>query len=124
VRAEGFTGKLDFVVHNGHALQIAQSWSFELPNQDELTEEIHSWAWVAESIRRGAGVATLPDGRKLSVARDIDLGVVYIPPQPNQRAPAFDEALKAFEFVGAKAVSWENAHDLAIPASGLLAAGR
>jgi hypothetical protein len=121
VNAAGYSGRLDFLIHNGAALQLAQSWSFELPGQDELIEEVHAWAWVTEAMRRGDARARLDDGRRIDIPPDVEVGVVFIPPRPEQRAPAFDEARRAFDQVRARAVDWEHADELARDAAYRLA---
>lgn len=117
VRAAGYVGKLDFVVHNARAVQCTQSWSFELPNQEDLSEEVHSWAWMAEAIRRGDGEATLADGHRITLPKDVEFGVVYIPPRGDQRASAFPDAQQAFRDLKVTAVPWDRASELAARAA-------
>src|SRR5215210_2965162 len=40
----------DFAVHNGHAVQLVQCWSFQLPNQDDLAERVKAWSWVVHEL--------------------------------------------------------------------------
>jgi hypothetical protein len=93
----------DFAVHNGHAVQLVQCWSFELPNQDELREKVKAWAWMAHEIRRSGGRLTVAD---VDVPHNLDLGAVYIP--PSQDSQAFNEARSAFDELEVTAASFDD----------------
>ena len=97
ISAGPYDGIFDFAVANGRVVQLVQCWSFQLPNQIELAEQVKAWAWVVHELRQQDGLLRL-DERELVVPRDeIEIATVYIPPEEGQNAPAFDEALAAFE---------------------------
>ena len=49
VEAKQFHAPFDFAVHNGSAVQLVQCWSFQLPNQEDLAEQVKAWAWVVRA---------------------------------------------------------------------------
>ena len=79
VSTNHFHDQFDFVVANGRAVQLAQAWSFQLPDQDELIRDIKAWAWTVLDIRReGGSVTQLP--REVTIPHDVDVAAIYIPP--------------------------------------------
>ena len=38
------SGRFDFAVTNGRALQLTQTWSFQVPDQEALAEQVKAWA--------------------------------------------------------------------------------
>lgn len=106
VTSGAFDFAFDFAVHNGHAVQLVQCWSFELPNQEELTEQVKAWAWMAHEIRRRGGLLSA-DG-DVEVPEDLDIATVYIPP-PAPGGGAFAEALSAFDELGVTAAAFDRA---------------
>lgn len=93
VESAGFDTSFDFAVHNGRAVQLVQCWSFELPNQEELAEQVKAWAWVTRHIRDRGGVLASEGG--LVVPEDLDIGAIYIPPRDADSA-AFEQAMSVF----------------------------
>ena len=87
--------RFDFVVANGRAVQLAQTWSFQNPNQEELSEQVKAWAWTVNDIRSNGGVAISRE-KQIVVPKDVDIGVIYIPPVSGGSRTALDEALSAF----------------------------
>jgi hypothetical protein len=90
--------RFDFVVTNGHVVQLSQAWSFQVPAQQDLLEKIKAWAWTVEDIRKNGGEAEVQD-RKAYVPKDVEVTAVYIPPAPNAPSATLDEALSAFKEV-------------------------
>lgn len=88
----------DFAVANGQAVQLARCWSFQLPNQGDLAEDVKAWAWNVRAMRQGSGAqAAFKDSASLFVPNDVDIEAVYIPPSDTQESrEAFDVALNAF----------------------------
>jgi hypothetical protein len=107
ITSAGFDTGFDFAVHNGRAVQLVQCWSFELPNQAELAEEVKAWAWVTRHIRDQGGVATSLDG--MDVPRDLDIAVVYIPPTEADAA-AFEQARSVFAELSVTAETYDSAN--------------
>lgn len=122
VRSGVFDGTFDFAVHNGRAVQLAQCWSFQLPNQTDLAEQVKSWSWVVHELRKSGG-AVLVDGAEVEIPKDLDIYSVVIPPQPNQESPAYEEAEAAFEEVGVQQVPPDKANELGARAADVLGVG-
>lgn len=89
-----FDETFDFAVHNGRAVQLVQCWSFQLPNQAELAEQIRAWSWLVHELRKDGGELRLGDV-SLEVPPDLAVFSVIIPPLEGQLA-AFEEAEVAF----------------------------
>ena len=96
VTAGPYEGTFDYAVSNGQAVQLVQCWSFQLPNQADLAEQVKAWAWLAHEVREQHGSLQL-DERQLEVPRDVEIATVFVPPAEGQDAPAFDQARAAFE---------------------------
>lgn len=111
-----FNFSFDFAVHNGRALQLVQCWSFQLPNQEELTDQIKAWAWVAGHIRRNGGRFAAAD---VKVPPDLDLAAIYVPPCEADRL-AFDEARAVFAELEITAVPFDAADDVGARAAAKL----
>ncbi len=113
-------GKFDFIVANGKALQLAQAWSFQIPNQDDLMEQVKAWAWTVSDLRLHGGRAETKE-RAFDVPKDVDIEVVYVPPAIGGSREALDEALAAFGEVRVKAVETDGANAVGTFASELMA---
>lgn len=59
VKGQHHNERFDFVVANGQAVQLAQTWSFQQPNQEELAERVKAWAFTVEDVRDNGGLAEL-----------------------------------------------------------------
>lgn len=113
VHAGEFHGAFDFGVHNGRMVQLVRCWSFQLPGQSELAEEVKAWAWVVETLKELGGRATT-DSQRFDLERgEVDIAVVYVPPKESQTSPAFEEASAAFEKLGVRAVDTDQADTVA-----------
>ena len=55
--------RFDFTVMNGRAVQLAQTFSLQIPDREKLIEDIKAWAFTVEDIQR---VEALP--RRMHVA--------------------------------------------------------
>ncbi|MGB8296936.1 MAG: DUF3037 domain-containing protein [Polyangia bacterium] len=99
-RAGAYSTNFDFVVANGKAVQLVRCWSFQLPNQDELEEQLLAWTWAVRAMRQeGGGTATPKDETQgILVTEDVAVEAVFIPPLPNQiSTAAYKAALAACE---------------------------
>lgn len=95
VRSGVFDGTFDFAVHNGRAVQLVQCWSFQLPNQADLAEQVKAWSWLVHEVRQdGGGLATA--GGEIEVPRALDIYAIAIPPVAGAESPAYEEARAAF----------------------------
>ncbi len=120
LEAKDFRNRFDFAVVNGRALQLTQTWSFQVPNQEELAEQVKAWGWTVRAARDEGGIAVASDGRRWDVNRDIDVAVAYVPPEPGQDSPALHEALGVFEALSVRHVPAEQAEKIGERAHELL----
>jgi len=112
--------RFDFAITNGEALQLAHAWSFQVPNQDALAEQVKSWGWTVQDTQSSGGIVTTQDGKRFGVSHDVDVEVVYILPENPQEAPALAEATSVFESLGVKQVPLESVRQVAERAATLL----
>lgn len=120
--AEPHTERLDFAVANGEAVQLTQTWSFQVPDQETLAEQIKAWGWTVERLRdAGEASLRLPTGGTRFVGGEIDVEVVYVPPSVDGESPAMEGAWDVFDAVGAVPVPMSSAEDVAMRATRLLA---
>lgn len=107
-----YDGLFDFAISNGNVVQLVQCWSFQLPNQTELADQVKAWAWVVHELREQGGLLRLAD-REVEVPREqVEIATVYVPPLDGQEAPAFDEARAAFEETGVRQLTPDEADEL------------
>jgi hypothetical protein len=124
VSAGPYAGTFDFAVANGRVVQLVQCWSFQLPNQAELAEQVKAWAWVVRELADQGGVLHVGEARNIEVPpRDVEVMSVFIPPQQDQDAPAFDEARAAFQETGVTQLTPDQAGVIGERAAMLLEAG-
>ncbi|MGH9264119.1 MAG: DUF3037 domain-containing protein [Acidimicrobiales bacterium] len=94
--------RFDFAVTNGKVVQLTHTWSFQVPDQEQLAEQVKAWGWTVRDVRRGGGEIAASSGQKWAVSPDVDIEVVYVPPATDQRAPSLGDALAVFDEVGAR----------------------
>ena len=112
----------DFAVTNGEVVQLTQAWSFQVPDQATLAEQVKAWGWTLRDVR-DAGGRVLVSAREFDVRADVDVEAVYVPALPKHPASAFDEAQHVFEELSVKAVSHDQAGAVAQRARELLGQG-
>lgn len=112
--------RFDFAVTNGKAVQLAQAWSFQIPDQEQLSQQVRAWGWAVQDVIDHGGHLELPDEATLEVANTVDIEVVYVPPRAGQDAPALDDARKVFGRLGINAVPLDGAATIAQRARTLL----
>ena len=95
VRSGVFDGVFDFAVHNGRTVQLVQCWSFQLPNQADLAEQVKAWSWLVHEVRQAGGELTTGD-REVEVPAGLEIFAIAIPPVPDAESPAYEEAKAAF----------------------------
>lgn len=98
IAAGVYDGVFDFAVFNGEALQLVHCWSFQLPNQEELAEQVKAWAWVVREVRERGGMLRA-GGREIRVpsGESLEIAAVFIPPAEGQDdTHAYEEARAAF----------------------------
>jgi hypothetical protein len=47
--------RFDFAVTNGRTLQLAHTWSFQVPDQDQVAEQVKAWGWTVQDVQQGGG---------------------------------------------------------------------
>jgi len=92
--------RFDFAVLNGRVLQLANTWSFQIPDQDTLAEEVRAWGWTMRELKDTGARVVLHGDREVNVRHDVDISVVYVPPRSGQSTTAMDEAMNVFERLG------------------------
>jgi Protein of unknown function (DUF3037) len=112
--------RFDFAVINGHVLQLTQTWSFQVPDQEFLAEQIKAWGWTVQDVQEHGGMASLDDGSTFEVERNVDVEVVFVPPKPDQGAPALRDARNVFDALRVRQASVEEAGGVGLRARDLL----
>jgi hypothetical protein len=114
--------RFDFAVMNGPVLQLAHAWSFQIPKQDELAEDIKAWAWTVRDLRRGGGKVQSDNGAEFVVPENVDVEVVYVAPLIGGARTVLDEALSAFQDIDARAIDLGRSTEVGRRAQDLLRA--
>lgn len=117
VSAGPYEAMFDFAVSNGEVVQLVQCWSFQLPNQAELAEQVKAWAWVVRGLQAHGGQLHVPDRDVPVPTQDVEIAAVFIPPIDDQDAPAFEEARAAFDETGVTQLTPEGADALGVSAA-------
>jgi len=99
VHAGPYDTMFDFAVANGKAVQLVRCWSFQLPDQGDLAEQVKAWAWAVRAMRRaGNAQALMENGSEYLIAPDIDVEAIFVPPATGQKdTSAYDVAMDAFQ---------------------------
>lgn len=109
----------DFAVTNGKAVQLTHAWSFQVPDQATLAEQVKAWAWtVQDALSAGGRVVTSVEEFDLST--DVDIEVVYVPALTTGSAEAFLDAEYVFRELDVRAVPHDQAGEVAQRAQALL----
>lgn len=116
-----FDGSFDFAVHNGRTVHLVQCWSFQLPNQADLAEQVKAWSWLVHKVRKDGGELTLTD-REVDVPPDLEIFAITISPVTGADSPAYEEAKAAFAENTVSELSPDQAGRVGEHAAGALAA--
>ena len=119
LETEHHTERFDFAVTNGRALQLTQTWSFQVPDQATLAEQVKAWGWTVREAQETGGRISTSAG-KFDVATDIDVEVVYVPALADRPASAFVDAQHVFDELAVSAVPDAQAGEMAQRARALL----
>ena len=114
------SGVFDFAVTNGKAVQIAQTWSFQIADQPSLTQQVRAWGWIISDLRSGGGRISTRLGKEFELDANVDIEVVYVPPAAGQEAPALDDARGVFDVLEIEAHPYSEAPKVAQRAEELL----
>lgn len=104
VKGKHHRQRFDFLVMNGQAVQLTQTWSFQRPDQQQLAEDVKAWAWSVQELREGGGVVDLATETMVRVPPDVEILAVYMPPLSSS-AGVLDEAMSAFEDISVEPVT-------------------
>ena len=124
LETEHHRGRIDFAVVNSRALQLTHTWSFQIPDQVGLADQVRAWGWVMQDARKSGGVVSTRQDRVLPVEQNVDIEVVYIPPLEDQPMTAYEGALDVFETLDIKYTTVDEANDVAERAEELLLSAR
>ena len=116
-----FDETFDFAVHNGRAVQLVQCWSFQLPDQDDLADQVKAWSWVVHELRRQGGELRTETG-SIEVPDQLEIAAVCILPLEGQDAPAYQEGLAAFSENDVRHLTPDEADELGANARRLMVA--
>jgi hypothetical protein len=111
--------QLDFAVVNGAVLQLAQAWSFAVPDQRKLARRVRAWGWTLRHLKDVGGSVSI-NGRSLHADKDVDLEVIYVPPVGPFGDEAFRDASAVFSEIQAEARPIDDADEVARRAVELL----
>jgi hypothetical protein len=109
-----YDASFDFAVFNGKAIQLVQCWSFQLPDQVQLAEQVKAWAWVVRALRDQGGIVRTGD-REIEVpqGQDLEIAAVAVAPMDDQEnTHAYEEAKAAFAETGVRELRPEQADEL------------
>jgi hypothetical protein len=121
LQAENHRERLDFGVANGRVIQITQAWSFQVADQDSLARYVRAWGWAVQAAQRSGGRLHTADDMTFDVPRDVDVEVVYIPPNGHHGVSALPDARSVFQTLNAREVTFDHADQVAQRATTLLA---
>lgn len=121
VRSGVFDGVFDFAVHNGRVVQLVQCWSFQLPNQADLAEQVKAWSWLVHEVRQAGGELTTTEG-EVEIPAGLDIFAIAIPPVSGAESPAYEEAKVAFGENDVIELAPDDANRIGEQAAGALAA--
>ena len=113
--------RLDFAVANGRVVQLAQTWSFQVVDQDLLSEHVKAWGWTMQTVRAEGGVIEPASGATVEIPRDVKLAAVYAPPSDGTPRPALPVAESVFQKLHAARVDLQHTDDLAAEAATMVA---
>lgn len=82
----------DFVVANGRALQLSQTWSFQVSQQERVSEQVKAWGYTVERVREQGGRIRLEDGTEFKVESNVEVELVYVPPKDDGPTGVCEEA--------------------------------
>lgn len=119
VRPPRYPVQFDFVVADGHVVQLAQAWSFEIPSADRVVRDVRAWGWAVEEIRK-EGAQIMMGGDTVNVPKKVDIEVVFLEPKTDAGSAAWAEASTIFKQLDVRPVNDNNATQIAERAEKLL----
>ncbi len=80
---------------------MAHTWSFQVPDQEQLASRVKAWGWTIQDVQHSGGTLYFDDGDEVVVDPGVDVGGVYVPPKPGQDALALRDAQYVFQALNA-----------------------
>ena len=118
--ADSYSDRFDFAITNGTTLQLVRSWSFQVSGWQQLSDQIKSWGWTVRSTRDEGGFITVRDGRSFDVQTNVDVEVIYVPPDADQGEGVFEEGKSVFDALNVRSVPLGEVNGVAARARALL----
>lgn len=112
LRTTHHSERFDFAITNGRAVQLTQTWSFQVSQQDQLAEQVKAWGWTVQEAKNTGGQISTAEG-DFDVEADVDFQAVYVPALPDHPAKAFGDAHHVFSELGIAACPYEEADKVA-----------
>jgi hypothetical protein len=92
---------VDFAIGQDRVVQLAQGWSFQRDDVEDLSLQVKAWGYVIEELRCGENARVVDaDDRQASIPSDVDLEVAFAQPRTREQAEAFEEASEVFSHLG------------------------
>lgn len=108
---------VDFAITDetaGDVVQLAQGWSFQRGDLEDLSQQIKAWGYVIEEVRSGeAGRMVDADDRQASIPSDVDLEVAFAEPRTGEETEAFEEASEVISHLGGHVCELHNVNEVA-----------
>ncbi|MBC6462125.1 DUF3037 domain-containing protein [Actinomadura sp. HBU206391] len=117
---------VDFAVTGGdRVVQLAQGWSFQRTDLEELSVQVKAWGYVIDGLREGESARVIDsEDRSIPISRDVDVEIAFAQPRTSEQSEAFEEASEIFSRLGGHASELDDVDMVAERAVKLLYAGR
>jgi hypothetical protein len=113
--------QIDFAIGNGSTVQLAQGWSFQRTELQELSTQVKAWGYALLRLRDGEQARVIAsDGHLSTISQDVDLEVVIAPPITSEQRSAYDEAEQVFTELDVRLLELNDADAVGRRASELL----
>lgn len=120
VETENFSGGYDFLVRNGKAVQLAQTWSF-LVDPDQVVSKIKEWAWNLSDLRKSGGQVSWNE-HEILVGANVPVEVLYVEPESKTQVAAFKELRKTCQMLNVHITRYQQVEEIGEKAVKLLTA--
>jgi len=113
LEAGGHRERMDFGVAKDDVIQITQTWSFQASDQEAIARYVRAWGWAVKAVQAAGGRLIAADATVFHVPPDVDVEVVYIPPNGIRDEAALSDAWSVFAALSATEVRIEDASQVA-----------
>jgi hypothetical protein len=116
---------VDFAVTSDRVVQLAQGWSFQRTNLEDLSLQVKAWGYVMDEVRVGEKARAVDsEDRSIPITSDVDLEIAFAQPRTSEESEAFEEASEIFSHLGGRVSELNDVNRVAERAAELLHAGR